>query len=257
MSSLHCKSSKVETKYVCLICQMPVCNRPDCAVFLSEETPNWKPGYSVSACLLCNTDSNLRENCCPEQQDASITNQHVSSAEPGAKARKRSQQESQMKSQDTTKRRKCLSLEQRVKMINYAKDHPNEGYRKVAEKFGIGRTQAQKILKDRVAIIEQYESNIQPRSSKRSRSTKYSDVNEALWEWYTLCRRSNIPVDGPMLQEEALLIAEKLGVSDLMHQMAGYNVSNSDTTSRGWPQPVRTEMFLRKQYKVGMKEQEN
>ena len=33
-----------------------------------------------------------------------------------------------------------------------------------------------------------------------------------LWDWYTLCRSSNIPVSGTMLQEEALIIAEKLGV---------------------------------------------
>ena len=32
-------------------------------------------------------------------------------------------------------------------------ESPKEGYRKVAEKFGIGRTQAQKILKEKEVIL--------------------------------------------------------------------------------------------------------
>lgn len=75
-----------------------------------------------------------------------------------------------------TARRKCLSLQQ-----NYARKHPKEGYRKVAEKFGIGRTQSQKILKDREEILAQYESDMQL-TKKRFCTAKYSDVNEAWWK---------------------------------------------------------------------------
>ena len=38
-------------------------------------------------------------------------------------------------------------------------------------------------------------------------------MNEALWDWYVICRNSNIPVSGTMLQEEGLMIAEKMGIS--------------------------------------------
>lgn len=67
-----------------------------------------------------------------------------------------------MKSQNSTKekvqeKRKCTSLQQRVEMITYAKDYPKEGYRKIAEKFGIGRTQALKIVKERNEILALYE----------------------------------------------------------------------------------------------------
>ena len=75
-----------------------------------------------------------------------------------------------------TARRKCLSLQQ-----NYARKHTKEGYRKVAEKFGIGRTQSQKILKDREEILAQYESDMQL-TKKRFCTAKYSDVNEAWWK---------------------------------------------------------------------------
>ena len=73
---------------------------------------------------------------------------------------------------------------------------------------------------------------------KRVRSAKYSYGNEALWEWYTRCRESNIPVDGTMLQEEALLIAEKLGIS-------GFTASN------GWLQHFRQRYNLQKMANAG------
>lgn len=38
------------------------------------------------------------------------------------------------------KSRTALNLQQRVELINYAKNNPNTGYHKVADKFGIGRT---------------------------------------------------------------------------------------------------------------------
>ena len=66
-----------------------------------------------------------------------------------------------------------------------------------------------------------YESNLGQSQLKRIRLAKYSDVNQAVWDWYTLCRNSNIPVSGTMLQEEALIIAERLEVKDF-------------TASNGW-----------------------
>ena len=58
-------------------------------------------------------------------------------------------------------------------------------------------------------ILAEDENNMQS-CKTRVCLAKYSDVNEAFWEWYTRCRESNTPVGGTMLQEDALLIAEKL-----------------------------------------------
>lgn len=90
-----------------------------------------------------------------------------------------------------TAKRNCVSFKQRVEMINYAKNHPKEGYSQVAKKFGIGRTQAQKILKEKEVIFAEYENNMQL-CKKRVRSVKYLDVNKVLWEWNTRRRESNI-----------------------------------------------------------------
>ena len=54
------------------------------------------------------------------------------------------------------KKRKCLSLQQRLEMVRYSKDNPGCGYRKIAEYFGIGRTQAQKILQNKNVIVASY-----------------------------------------------------------------------------------------------------
>ena len=42
---------------------------------------------------------------------------------------------------------------------------------------------------------------------------------KALWDWYLSCRNSNIPISGPMLQEGAPLISEKL-------EITGFSASN-------------------------------
>jgi len=47
-----------------------------------------------------------------------------------------------------------------------------------------------------------------------------------------MCRNSNIPVSGSMLQEEATLIAEKLEISDFVAPMAGLKNSIAPATKR-------------------------
>ena len=45
---------------------------------------------------------------------------------------------------------------------------------------------------------------------KRSRSTNNEDVNETVYTWYCLARQINIPISGPLVQEEALQIAKTI-----------------------------------------------
>ncbi|XP_068671308.1 tigger transposable element-derived protein 4-like [Montipora foliosa] len=110
------------------------------------------------------------------------------------------------------KKRKCLD----IKVLEFENKNPNLGSRKLADHFGIGKMQIQAILKNKEAIMDAYASNETPNHAKRKRSSKYSDVNQALWDWYIMCRNSNIPVSGSMLQEEATLIAEKLETADFV-----------------------------------------
>ena len=67
----------------------------------------------------------------------------------------------------------------------------------------------QAILKEKESIIADFETNA-PASRKRSHGTRYQDVYNAVYEWYRLARERLVPVSGPMLQAEALLLAKEL-----------------------------------------------
>ena len=187
-----CQICGQETSYRCLHCAKPVCNRSkSCSVAASEEEPGWKPGHTVSICTPC-THSELKP--CVEEQSATPKGSNTTEA----KAK-------QTCSATSQKKRKCLDISEKVKVLEFAKQNPNLGSRKLADHFEIGKTQIQAILKNKEVIIDAYASNETPNHAKRKCSSKYSDVNQAVC--YTMCRNSNIPVSGSMLQEKATLIA--------------------------------------------------
>ena len=49
-----------------------------------------------------------------------------------------------------------------------------------------------------------------PGNNKRARQGRYQEINEVLYKWYSLARESLVPINGPMLQEEAAEIAKQL-----------------------------------------------
>ena len=107
------------------------------------------------------------------------------------------------------KRRKELTLKQKVEVIQYVKANPGVGARKVADVFECGKTQIQSILLRQASILSEYEGSGSS-DRKRSRSTDYAEVNDAMYKWYCLARQRCIPLSGPLLQEEALLIARRI-----------------------------------------------
>ena len=68
-----------------------------------------------------------------------------------------------------------LSLKERVSVIEYAQKNPKTGTRKIAEVFKCGRTQIQSILKNREALLSEYEANA-PASRERHRRSSFEDV---------------------------------------------------------------------------------
>lgn len=110
----------------------------------------------------------------------------------------------------TRKRRKELTLKQKVEVIHYVKANPGVGARKVADVFECGKTQIQSILLRQASILSEYEGSGSRSDRKRSRSTEYAEVNDAMYMWYCLARKRCIPLSGALLQEEALLIARRI-----------------------------------------------
>ena len=186
----HCINCSSLTDYICLVCKKPACNKTkDCSIPASEETTDWKAGVSVGYCFLCSKSS---------ANDGRKKNNPVGSAKLPKHCKEGSQYS-----------RKCLTLSQKVEVIHASKNH-GESTRKLATKFECGKTQIIKILKNKDSILETWMSN-GAANNKRSNNEKFAKINRMLWDWYVKVRQSNIPVDGPLLKEEARLIAEKLG----------------------------------------------
>ena len=72
-------------------------------------------------------------------------------------------------------------------MTKEAQKNPGIETMKLAENFKCGKTQISSILKRKGEIIALYGVNASLEichTQKRSRPSKYSDVNDALYEWY-------------------------------------------------------------------------
>ena len=75
--------------------------------------------------------------------------------------------------------KKTLSLDENVKLLDFAKGNPNFGCRKPAEASKIGKTAAANILKEEKSICSQHELFCE-KSKKRNRPVKYQKINDNL-----------------------------------------------------------------------------
>ena len=110
--------------------------------------------------------------------------------------------------------RNALTLEKKYEVLEMAKNR-SMSVRALAEHFSCGKSQIASILKNRVSIIELYESNMRSGSicsRKRSHNSEFTDFNKALHKWYLLAVSRNIYPMGPQLCEKAKEITELLGV---------------------------------------------
>ncbi|XP_068704167.1 tigger transposable element-derived protein 4-like [Montipora foliosa] len=73
------------------------------------------------------------------------------------------------------------------------------------------KTQIVKMLKRKAMILESWNPNEGSPPQKRLNVEKYAEINGLFWEWYTRARASNVPVDGPILFEQARIFAERIG----------------------------------------------
>ena len=105
--------------------------------------------------------------------------------------------------------KKTLSLDEKVKFLDFDKGNPKFGCRKLAKKFKIGKTATANILKEEKSIRSQHEL-FREKSKKRNRPGKYQKNNDILYLWYQRCYASNIYPNGPMLKEEAIAIKGSL-----------------------------------------------
>ncbi|XP_046725929.1 tigger transposable element-derived protein 4-like [Silurus meridionalis] len=61
---------------------------------------------------------------------------------------------------------------------------------------------------------EMYEKSVFDPARKKIRVAKHKDVDDAVFQWFTNTRATNLPVNGPLLMEKAEILAAKLGHLD-------------------------------------------
>ena len=110
---------------------------------------------------------------------------------------------------------KCndLSLKLKYEVIKTVERERKIDIRKLAELFSCGKTQISTILKDKEKIVELYEGQnaSAQKCHKRTRESKFSDLNETLHAWFCLAVSKNVYPDGRIQKEKAIEIAGQLG----------------------------------------------
>ena len=236
-----------------------MCNREGCSYAALGETEGWKPFQSVSRCGVCYSKSETTFEDCPEQ--LLPTNSGGPSTEEPTRAKEK--WKSIKKDGNLGVKQKFLTLKKKIEVIEYANKKQSVSSRDLAAKFSCGKSQINSVITTKKFLLERWASNEGGNlERKHGRSEQqYDELNRILWEWYQHCRASNIPVSGPMLQEEALAIAERLGKKEFkasngwlekwknQHNLAQRNVAgeegdvNNDTVC-SWVKRVK-ELTLR------------
>lgn len=79
----------------------------------------------------------------------------------------------------------------------------------IESEFGILPNSLSTVLKNRDAILKQFDSSSPSR--KRHRSGAHTQVEEALFKWFQEKRAQNVPLSGPVLMTKAEDFAKRLG----------------------------------------------
>ena len=118
------------------------------------------------------------------------------------------------------RKRKCLSLDEKIATLDYANEHPKMGCWKIAEHFSVGKTAVSNILKDGKNLRKDFK--FFKGNYKKRRHGKHHAINEILYNWYGKCTSANLYPDGSLLQEEAMEIKRRLN----KEEFPGFTASN-------------------------------
>ena len=111
-----------------------------------------------------------------------------------------------------SKKRVELTLQEKLAVLKAAESGRSQ--RDLAKDFGVGKTQIGTILKRKREITEAFERNEASTKRRCSYASSNDELNEKVWKWFNLARAQNLPVSGPMIQQQALDFAKKLGKTD-------------------------------------------
>ena len=80
------------------------------------------------------------------------------------------------------KKRTRLSLEEKIKILNYSNENSKKSCREIAVQFQIGEAVASSILKDGKRLRKEFE--FFKGNCKTKRAGQFNLINETLYKWY-------------------------------------------------------------------------
>ena len=83
------------------------------------------------------------------------------------------------------KNRTALTLEQRIDVINKS-EKGKLSARKIADNFGVGRSQINSVLKRKADVLADFDNNVSAERKRQKKATGNDDINKLVWEWFKM-----------------------------------------------------------------------
>ncbi|CAJ0746019.1 5174_t:CDS:1 [Entrophospora sp. SA101] len=149
--------------------------------------------------------------------------------------------------EEKIKKRKSLTFLEKKEICEWKRDHPSYNLDEIAKKFGISKSQAGNIIKEKDKWTSINTSNVKSSNLKRERGAKFPEVEAALYLWMSQALASNLAISGDILKSKATHFAERLqvtsfGVSDgwLTKFKAHYNIKQYNKAGEANSAPLET-----------------
>ncbi|XP_069365886.1 tigger transposable element-derived protein 4-like [Maniola hyperantus] len=104
-------------------------------------------------------------------------------------------------------KRKSFSIEEKSCIISKLMNGATN--KDLAKEYGTPHSTISTIWKKKEKIKSLFERNFL--KTKRARRSKHTEIDTALFKWYTYQRMNNVPINGPILQQKANDFARRLG----------------------------------------------
>lgn len=105
--------------------------------------------------------------------------------------------------------RHALTLSEKIQLIH--ENEQNVSYRTLADKYKISIGSVSNIIKRKAEYMENYEQNKNSNKKRNLRDEFSQQLDQQVYEWFVAQRSKNIPISGPLLQEQARQICLQLG----------------------------------------------
>ena len=106
-------------------------------------------------------------------------------------------------------KKSSIDLQTKLKIIAYSDSHPTESKLAIAKFFNVKKDVVYRALSQRDTI-----ANAPCTIVKRIKQAEYPELENGILSWFKQTRSENLPVDGPLLKEKALQLADALGIKE-------------------------------------------